>query len=81
MPDIVEQLRDHLRVIEAYPKETRATDMAGFVQSVRIAIDEIERLRAALHTIADFAPGHGDVCEIIAQRARDALRESQHEPG
>lgn len=30
-------------------------------------------LRDALQTIADFAPGNGDVCEIIAKRARAAL--------
>jgi hypothetical protein len=30
-------------------------------------------LLATLITIADFAVGHGDVCEIIAQRARAAL--------
>ena len=34
---------------------------------------EIARLREALETIASFAPGNGDVCEIIAQRARQAL--------
>ncbi len=28
---------------------------------------------ATLQTIADFAVGHGDVCEIIAQRARAAI--------
>lgn len=27
----------------------------------------------ALEAIADFAPGYGDVCEIIAQRARAAI--------
>lgn len=27
-----------------------------------------------LEKIAGFAPGNGDVCEIIARRARDALR-------
>jgi hypothetical protein len=26
-----------------------------------------------LETIADFAPGNGDVCEIIARRARAAI--------
>jgi hypothetical protein len=35
--------------------------------------EEITRLREALETIASFAPGNGDVCEIIAQRARQAL--------
>ena len=35
---------------------------------------EIDRLRSALEIIASFAPGNGDVCEIIAKRARDALR-------
>lgn len=34
---------------------------------------EIARLREALENIASFAPGNGDVCEIIAQRARRAL--------
>lgn len=33
----------------------------------------IREMVDALRTIADFAPGHGDVCEIIAQRARAAL--------
>ena len=30
-------------------------------------------LLSTLQTIADFAPGNGDVCEIIAQRARAAI--------
>jgi hypothetical protein len=30
-------------------------------------------LRGVLETIADFAPGNGDVCEIIAKKARDAI--------
>ena len=30
-----------------------------------------------LRTIADFAPGHGDVCEIIARRARAAIRAAE----
>lgn len=34
---------------------------------------ELERLRSTLRTIADFAVGNGDVCEIIARRARAAL--------
>lgn len=37
------------------------------------AADRIEQLEAALTKIADFAPGNGDVCEIIAQTARHAL--------
>lgn len=31
-------------------------------------------LEEALEKIADFAPGNGDVCEIIAKVARRALR-------
>jgi len=30
-------------------------------------------LLETLEMIADFAPGNGDVCEIIARRARDAI--------
>ena len=48
------------------------------------AADEIGRKMAAaekmyetLRTIADFAVGNGDVCEIIAQRARAALRAAE----
>ena len=41
--------------------------------SVGMLILEVIRSRAALHTIADFAVGNGDVCEIIARRARKAL--------
>ena len=35
---------------------------------------KLERCEAALETIAGFAVGNGDVCEIIAKRARAALR-------
>jgi hypothetical protein len=41
--------------------------------SVGMLIQEVIRSRAALHTIAGFAVGNGDVCEIIAKRARRAL--------
>jgi hypothetical protein len=41
--------------------------------SVGMLIQEVIRSRATLHTIADFAVGNGDVCEIIARRARKAL--------
>ena len=43
------------------------------VNSVGFLIQEVIRTRAALHTIAAFAVGNGDVCEIIAKRARKAL--------
>lgn len=33
----------------------------------------------ALETIADFAPGNGDVCEIIAKRARAAIAKATGE--
>jgi hypothetical protein len=33
----------------------------------------VQQLEETLQTIADFAVGHGDVCEIIAKRARAAL--------
>ena len=46
MTDIVERLRDHLWVVDTYPSQTRAADMAGVVQSIRMAADEIEKLRA-----------------------------------
>ncbi len=36
-------------------------------------------LLAALESIADFAPGNGDVCEIIAQRARTAIRKARNQ--
>jgi hypothetical protein len=39
------------------------------------------RLRETLEQIADFAVGHGDVCEIIAQRARAALGQTNAAPG
>lgn len=35
--------------------------------------EQIRVAREALETIAGFAPGNGDVCEIIAKRARRAL--------
>lgn len=34
---------------------------------------QVTELTAGLETIAAFAPGNGDVCEIIAQRARALL--------
>ena len=47
---------------------------ADHFQAALAAVEERDRLRAALETIVGFAPGNGDVCEIIAKRARDALR-------
>ena len=41
--------------------------------SVGMLIQEGIRCRAALPTSADVAVGNGDVCEIIARRARKAL--------
>ena len=41
--------------------------------SVGFLIQEVIRSRAVLHTIANFAVGNGDVCEIIAKRAWKAL--------
>ena len=38
----------------------------------------VKRLEAALQIIADFAVGNGDVCEIIAKRARAALKEIEN---
>jgi hypothetical protein len=38
------------------------------------AKERIIKLEGALITIADFAVGNGDVCEIIAKRAREALK-------
>ena len=37
----------------------------------------IRALTEALETIASFAPGNGDVCEIIAKRARAALAQAK----
>ena len=37
------------------------------------AADRIDVLENTLRDIAGFAPGNGDVCEIIARRARKAL--------
>lgn len=36
-------------------------------------------LLATLQTIADFAHGHGDVCEIITRRARAAIKAAKQE--
>jgi hypothetical protein len=41
---------------------------------------ERDRLREALRTIANFAVGEGDVCEIIARRARAALDAGKEQP-
>jgi hypothetical protein len=39
--------------------------------------EQVRSLREELHTIADFAVGNGDVCEIIARRARAAAGKEQ----
>ena len=83
--DIVERLRAHLRVIDAYPEATRADDMAGFVQSVRAALDEIERLRsvnaalveALVHLEASLADW--DDAKVF-DKARAALAKVENEP-
>lgn len=38
------------------------------------------RLRYELGTIADFAVGNGDVCEVIARRARAAIAPKELAP-
>ena len=44
------------------------------VQAEREALQaRVTILEDTLQTIAGFAPGNGDVCEIIAKRARAAL--------
>ncbi len=72
MSDIVERLRHWNRngVPTAIPADMLMREAADNIAFYR---SRVERLEAALHTIADFAPGHGDVCEIIASRARKAL--------
>jgi hypothetical protein len=35
--------------------------------------EQRDLLMEALRSIAAFAPGNGDVCEIIAKRARSAI--------
>jgi hypothetical protein len=37
-----------------------------------------EKLREVLQGIADIAVGHGDVCELIARRARAVLAQGGH---
>ena len=44
-------------------------EIAANARLIASAPDMLE----ALEAIADFAPGYGDVCEIIAQRARAAI--------
>lgn len=46
MGNIVERLRSHLSVFKSYPKQTGADDMAGVVQSIEVAADQIEKLLA-----------------------------------
>jgi len=46
MNDTVERLRSHLSVFKSYPKQTGADDMAGVVQSIEMAADQIEKLLA-----------------------------------
>lgn len=48
------------------------------IVSETAAKDEAARaMLAALETIADFAVGYGDVCEIIADRARKAIAQAK----
>lgn len=50
----------------------------------KIVLDELRRLHeanqellAVLHTITSLAVGEGDVCEIIAKRARAAIDKAE----
>lgn len=43
------------------------------VERIAALTARVAKLEHALDTIAGFAPGNGDVCEIIARRARAAL--------
>lgn len=43
----------------------------------RLLAERVERMKEALEKIAQFAPGNGDVCEIIARTARAALAKEQ----
>jgi hypothetical protein len=50
-------------------------------QALYDAQGQIAALKNELQTLADFAFGNGDVCEIIARRARAAIRKAEGEEG
>jgi|HubBroStandDraft_2_1064218.scaffolds.fasta_scaffold191600_4 hypothetical protein len=67
-----------LQVCEAHPQLA----LEPYRQLKWAAIElahKVEVLRETMGTIAGFAPGNGDVCEIIARRARKALAETESE--
>ena len=65
--DIVECLRIAAEIIGPNSYYLRA---AEYIEHIR---DVNAMLIRELEGIAFFAPGNGDVCEIIARRAREAL--------
>jgi hypothetical protein len=54
--------------------QTEQTMHAAWRKRAEEAEKQLRSLREELLTIADFAVGNGDVCEIIARRARAALK-------
>jgi len=65
--DIAECLRVAAEIIGPNSYYLRAAEYIDEIRAVN------EMLIRELEGIAFFAPGHGDVCEIIARRARETL--------
>lgn len=85
--DIAECLRVAAEIIGPNSYYLRAAEYIEEIRStLELHIAERDRLKAlnaelvdALHSIAAFAPGNGDVCEVIAKKARAALAKCKEE--
>lgn len=85
---LLHALRLHQETMTPYKEPCTVGSCEHFLEVESLTTEEIdglcERLNAAvgptmyetLQTIADFAVGNGDVCEIIARRARAAIRKA-----
>lgn len=68
--DIAQSLRAEVLV-----EEMQSSGLDNCARELIYLRDQSSRYQAALGKIAGFAPGNGDVCEIIARICREALRD------
>ena len=83
-------LEEEDKMTTQQPEALRLAEVAPYLENgergqwIMSAAAELRRLHessqellAALHTIASLAIGEGDVCEIIAKRARAAIAKEE----
>lgn len=77
---LAKRLDVHRMLIDGQEVNPGAAHRALAAEVARLRTQNAE-LVETLASIANFAPGNGDVCEIIAKRARAALSRATKESG